>query len=170
MQRKPIVYHHGNNERLLLIATYTPTTIKGKVLLPFHDKRHNVTLYLQCLRCLWLGYIIVWKMFPYMYACDPSRTILHVLHSTNALVSSIRPKGRLFKIAYCASFSAMIKKLVVSLSAYCVRGTGCSKSTFGIWVVSSGIKLIKISLKSIDCANCWKVGPHVSKILLQGRK
>jgi len=72
--------------------------------------RHNVTLYLQCLRYLWFGYIMVWKMYPFRYARDPARAILHVLRSTNALVSSLSPKGRLFKIAYCESFSTLNKK------------------------------------------------------------
>ena len=83
-------------------------------------------------------------MYPYRYAHAPSHTILHVLRSTNALVSSLSPKGRLFKIAYCESFSTLNKKFVVSLPAHCVRGTDWSKSTFSACAVRSGIILIKI--------------------------
>jgi hypothetical protein len=78
------------------------------------------------------------------YASDPSRVILHVLLSANALVSSLSPKCKLFKIAYCKTFSTLNKKLVVSLPASCVRGAECSKSTFDVCVVCSRIILIKI--------------------------
>jgi len=93
-------------------------------------------------------------MYLYRYASDPSRAILHVLLSANALVSSLGPKCRLFKIAYSESFSTLNKKLVVSLPARCFRGAECSKSTFGVCVVCSGIILIKILLKSIDSFKC----------------
>lgn len=83
-------------------------------------------------------------MYMCRYASNPSRAILHFLLSANALVSSLGPKCRLFKIAYCESFSTLNKKLVVSLTARCVRGAECSKSTFGICVVCSGTILMKI--------------------------
>jgi hypothetical protein len=83
-------------------------------------------------------------MYLCRYASDPSRAISNVLLSANALVKSLNPKCKLFKIAYCKSFSTLNKKLVVSLPARCVRGAECSKSMFDVCVVCSGIILIKI--------------------------